>query len=142
MNTIQLLDKLKSDLSLLEWFSDDIEVIKASHLAEIKALQPKPKKAPPVKPRVKESILRLTVTENGKTNVLELAEKEADKYLLLIQKTRAKNNKHPEGLSPPYFDVYGGNRTEKIAEYKQKTAKYWRAAENENLTFKVQIERL
>lgn len=134
MNTIQLLDKLKSDLSLLEWFSDDIEAIKTSHLAEIKALQPKPKKAPLAKPRAKESILRLTVTENGKTNVLELPEKEADKYLLLMQKTRAKNNKHPEGLYPP-------NRYMN-AHYDTEAAEYWQAAENENLTFKVKIERV
>ena len=90
MTTIQLLDVLKIDLELqgLEVMHGQIEAIKVSHLAEIKALQPKPKRVITKKP--KEQPLKVEITEAGKTTeVIFQTEKECEAFLKLKHKAQA-----------------------------------------------------
>ena len=90
MTTIQRLDALKIDLELqgLEVMHRQIEAIKVSHLAEIKALQPKPKRVIAKKP--KEQPLKVEITEAGRTTVVIFqTEKECEAFLKLKQKAQA-----------------------------------------------------
>ena len=89
MTTIQLLDVLKIDLELqgLEVMHGQIEAIKVSHLAEIKALRPKPKRVITKKP--KEQPLKVEITEAGKTTaVIFQTEKECETFLKLKHKAQ------------------------------------------------------
>ena len=131
MTAITLLTKLEQDIDLQG--VPEIPVL-LSRLAEIrKALEPKPKLKKPV---AQSHSLKLTITENGKTNeIVFQTEKEAEKYLVLKQKERLKTAKSPAGLSVPFWDY------SRPAEYKQKCAEYWQAAQEQNLDFKVIISR-
>ena len=139
MTTIQRLDALKVDLELqgLEVMHGQIEAIKVSHLAEIKALQPKPKKVIAKKP--KEQPLKCEITEAGKTTeVIFQTEKECETFLKLKQKQRLKTAQNPEGLYPPTErDGRGYYRD----QYKRESAEYWQAAKDQNLDFNVVISR-
>lgn len=135
MTTIQRLDALKVDLVLqgLEVMHVQIEAIKASHLAEIKALQPKPKKV--IAKKVKEQPLRVEITEAGKTTaVIFQTEKECETFLKLKQKQRFKSSKIPEGFNCVPTDYRDG-------KYKQQCSEYWQAAKDQNLDFNVVIIR-
>ena len=135
MTTVQLLDELKEDLSLIVGYDKQIEVIKASHLTEIKALQPKPKKVIAKKP--KEQPIKVEITEAGKTTtVIFQTEKECDRFLKLKQKQRLKTAQSPIGLSVPTEGNYASRQ-----KYHAKCAEYWQAAEAQNLTFTVKISR-
>lgn len=131
MTAITLLTKLEQDIDLEG--VPEIPVL-LSRLSEIrKALEPKPKLKKPV---IQSHSLKLTITENGKTNeIVFQTEEEAEKYLVLKQKQRLKTAKRPEGLSVPIY--YHG----RIEEYKQKCAEYWKAAQEQNLDFSVIISR-
>ena len=131
MTAITLLTKLEQDIDLEG--VPEIPVL-LSRLSEIrKALEPKPKLKKPV---IQSHSLKLTITENGKTNeIVFQTEEEAEKYLVLKQKLRLKTAKRPEGLSVPIY--YNG----RIEEYKQECAKYWKAAQEQNLDFSVIISR-
>ena len=135
MTTIQRLDALKDDLSLqgLEVMHGQIEAIKASHLAEIKALQPKPKRVNAKKP--KEQPLKVEITEGGRTSeVIFQTEKECETFLKLKQKQRLKTAKIPEGFNCVPTDYRDG-------KYKQQCSDYWLAAKDQNLDFNVVITR-
>ena len=137
METIKLLEDLKKDLSLLACFDNQIEAIKASHLAEIKALQPKPKKV--IAKKVKEQPLKVEITEAGKkTEVIFQTEKECEVFLKLKQKQRLKTAQNPDGLSVPTLYGYSLNDKEK---YSRECAEYWQAAKDQNLDFHVIISR-
>ena len=111
MTTIQLLDVLKIDLELqgLEVMHGQIEAIKVSHLAEIKALQPKPKRVITKKP--KEQPLKVEITEAGKTTaVIFQTEKECEAFLKLKHKAQASRVNlflSAAGLSIPNDKNYG-----------------------------------
>jgi len=149
METIKLLEELKKDLSLLDCFDNQIEAIKATHLAEIKsielfyvgslkALQPKPKRAIAKKP--KEQPLKVEITEAGKTTeVIFQTEKECETFLKLKHKQRLKTAQSPDGLSVPTQYGYSLNAKEK---YIRECAEYWQAAKDQNLDFTVKISRV
>lgn len=142
MTTIQRLDALKVDLELqgLEGMHGQIEAIKVSHLAEIKALQPKPKRVIAEKP--KEHPLKVEITEAGKTTeVIFQTEKECETFLKLKQKQRLKLAQNPIGLELPNVGRYGGSWADKMETYKKKCAEYWQAAKDQNLDFNVVITR-
>ena len=136
MTTIRLLEELKKDLSLLNCFDSQIEAIKASHLAEIKALQPKPKRVIAKKP--KERPLKCEITEAGKTTVVIFqTSKECDAFLKLKHKHRLTTAQNPEGLYPPTWQ--SNNNSNSV--YAKKSAEYWQAAKDQNLDFNVIISR-
>lgn len=138
MTTIQRLDALKVDLELkgLEFMLGQITSIKNSHLAEIKALQPKPKRVIAKKP--KEQPLKCEITEAGKTTeVIFQTEKECETFLKLKQKQRLKTAQNPEGLYPPSWQ--SNNNANSV--YAKKCAEYWQAAKDQNLDFNVVISR-
>lgn len=142
MTTIQRLDNLKVDLDLqgLAVMHGQIEAIKASHLAEIKALQPKPKRVIAKKP--KEHPLKCEITEAGKTTVVIFqTDKECDAFLKMKHKHRITTAQNPEGLYPPSYESYGGNYASKQEVYKAECAEYWQAAKDQNLDFNVIISR-
>lgn len=133
MTTIQRLDNLKIDLDLqgLAVMHGQIEAIKVSHLAEIKSLQPKPKKVIAKKP--KEQPIKCEITEAGKTTVVIFqTEKECETFLKLKQKQRLNTAQNPDGLNVPYNKSNG---------YKEACAEYWQAAKDQNLDFNVIISR-
>lgn len=139
MTTIQRLDALQLDLELqgLEVMHAQIEAIKDSHRAEIKALQPKPKKV--IAKKVKEQPLKVEITEAGKTTeVIFQTEKECEVFLKLKQKQRLKTAQNPDGLSVPTQCGYSPNHKEK---YSRECAEYWQAAKDQNLDFNVVISR-
>ena len=141
MTTIQRLDELKEDLSLIgPYFDTQIEAIKASHLTEIKALQPKPKKVIAKKP--KEQPIKVEITEAGKTTeVIFHTEKECDTFLKLKQKQRLKTAQSPIGLEIPIGRYNWGTYESGQKDYRETCAKHWQAAEAQNLTFTVKISR-
>jgi len=103
MTTIQRLDALKIDLALqgLAVMHGQIDAIKASHIAEINALQPKPKRVIAKKP--KEQPIKVEITEAGKTTeVIFQTEKECETFLKLKQKQRLKTAQNPLGLDIPF----------------------------------------
>ena len=139
MTTIQRLDALKVDLELqgLEVMQGQIEAIKVSHLAEIKALQPKPKKVIAKKP--KEQPIKVEITEAGKkTEVIFQTEKECETFLKLKQKQRLKTAQYPDGLSVPTQYGYSLNDKEK---YRRECTEYWQAAKEQNLDFHILISK-
>ena len=130
MNTkiTKLFSDLEEDLRLtdLPAFADRVALIR-------KSLTPVQKKAP-----VKGAALRLEVTENGKTTeVFFDDEKKAEAFLKLKHKQRMNSHRSPEGLSVPRWD----HRWDHREEYHQECADYWRASEEQNLTFTVKIKR-
>jgi len=128
----KLFDDLEADLRLtdLQAFANRVAHIK-------KSLTPVKKKAP-----VKGTALKLEITENGKTNeIVFQTEKEAEKYLVLKQKERLKTAKRPEGLSVPKFDYYRGTYAQKVSDYNRDCVEYWKAAQEQNLDFRVIISR-
>jgi len=131
MTAITLLTKLEQDIDLQG--VPEIPVL-LSRLAEIrKALEPKPKLKKPV---VQSHPLKLTITENGKTNeIVFQTEKEAEKYLVLKQKERLKTAKSPKGLSVPNPQHLHS------AKYREACSEYWQAAQEQNLDFRVIISR-
>ena len=139
MTTIQRLDALKIDLELqgLEVMHGQIEAIKVSHLAEIKALQPKPKRVITKKP--KEQPLKVEITEAGKTTeVIFQTEKECETFLKLKQKERVSRVQtflKVKGLTPPYY------RHGEIEQYKKESAEYLLKLKNAELDFNVVITR-
>lgn len=136
MTTIQRLDNLKVDLDLqgLAVMHGQIEAIKASHLAEIKALQPKPKRV--IAKKKEEHPIKCEITEAGKTTVVIFqTDKECDAFLKLKQKQRLKTAQSPKGLSVPYYAYNKPN------EYKEACSTYWQAAKDQNLDFNVIISR-
>ena len=140
MTTIQRLDALKVDLELqgLAVIQGQIEAIKTSHLADIKALQPKPKRVIAKKP--KEQPLKVEITEAGKTTeVIFQTDKECDAFLKMKYKQRLTTAQNPTGLYPPSYDSYGINYAYNREEYNGKCAEYWQAAKEQNLDFTVII---
>lgn len=139
MTTIQRLDALKIDLTVqgLEGMHGQIEAIKASHLAEIKALQPKPKKVIVKKP--KEQSLKVEITEAGKTTeILFDSEAKAEAFLKLKQKERVSRVQlflKAGGLTPPVIR-YG-----KTDQYKKDSGVYLQKLKNAGLDFHVIISR-
>ena len=134
MTTIQRLDNLKVDLDLqgLAVMHGQIEAIKASHLAEIKALQPKPKRV--IAKKKEEHPIKCEITEAGKTTVVIFqSDKECDTFLKMKHKQRLTTAQNPEGLYPPNW--YKNDR------YDIQAAEYWQAAKDQNLDFNVIISR-
>jgi len=125
----KLFDDLEADLRLtgLEPFANRVAHIK-------KSLTPLQKKAP-----VKGIPLKLEITENGKTTEVTFPnEKEAEKFLVLKQKHRIASHRNPKGLSVP---IYRHGRIEDYEDYEDKCAEYWKAAQGQNLDFRVIISR-
>ena len=142
MTTIQRLEALKVDLELqgLEVMHGQIDAIKASHLAEIKALQPKPKKM--IAKKAKDQPLKLQITEAGKTTEIFFdSEKEAEAFLKLKQKQRISTHRLPIGFSLPSMLAYGGTYADKLERYKKEEKEYWQAAKEQNLDFHVIISK-
>lgn len=139
MTTIQRLDALKVDLELqgLEVMHGQIEAIKTTHLAEIKALQPKTKRVITKKP--KEQPLKVEITEAGKTTeFIFQTEKECETFLKMKQKERVSRVKmflKVNGLRQPYYR-YG-----KIEQYKKESAEYLLKLKNAGLEFNAVITR-
>ncbi len=143
MTTIQRLDALKIDLELqgLEVMHGQIEAIKTTHLAEIKALQPKPKRVIAKKP--KEQPLKVEITEAGKTTeVIFQTEKECETFLKSKQKAQASRVNlflSSAGLSIPNDKHYsGGWRDQKYRDARELHAS---KLKNAGLDFNVVITR-
>ncbi len=122
----KLFDELEEDLRLtdLDSFADRVAFIK-------KSLAPAPKK---VTPKTKAVALKLEITENGKTSeVIFQTEKEAEAFLKLKHKARLTSSRTPKGLSVP-FDHRNGR-------YLDECAAYWKASDEQNLTFTVKITK-
>lgn len=143
MTTIQRLDALQVDLELqgLGVMHGQIEAIKASHLAEIKAIRPKPKRVIAKKP--KEQPLKVEITEAGKkTEVIFQTEKECETFLKLKQKERVSRVQmflNSQGLSIPNDKYYsGGWRDQK---YRDAMELHASKLKNAGLDFHILISR-
>lgn len=124
----KLFDELEEDLRLtdLNLFADRVAFIR-------KSLTPAPKK---VTPKINAVALKLEITENGKTSeVIFRTEKEAEAFLKLKQKQRLSSHRNPEGLTVPIC-LHG-----KYGEYRDDCAAYWRASDEQNLSFTVKITK-
>lgn len=128
----KLFDDLEDDLRLtgLDPFADRVAFIK-------KSLTPAPKK---VTPKINAVALRLEITENGKTSeVIFQTEKEAEAFLKLKHKARIASSKSPKGMSVPYLP-YSASQSD-YSEYLGECAAYWKASDEQNLTFTVKISK-
>ena len=123
---IKLFDELEEDLRLtdLNLFADRVAFIK-------KSLTPVPKK---VTPKINAVALKLAITENSKTSELIFqTEKEAEAFLKLKQKQRLTSSQNPVGLSVPNW-----SRNDR---YDIEVAEYWKASDEQNLSFTVKITK-
>ena len=121
----KLFNDLEEDLRLtdLPAFADRVAHIRTS-------LTPVQKKAP-----VKGVALKIEITENGKTTeVFFDNEKAAEAFLKMKHKNRISSSRRPEGLWVPTRPSNGITE-----QYRDKCAEYWRASDDQNLTFTVKI---
>ena len=124
----KLFDDLEEDLRLtdLDLFADRVAFIR-------KSLTPLPKK---VTPKINAVALRLELTENGKTTeVVFQTEKEAEAFLKLKQKQRLSSHRNPKGLDVPSYQYSNAEK------YSRECREYWKASDEQNLTFTVKITK-
>jgi len=133
-----LLQDLRDNLDLL---GCDLLSSQVDRIAEAYKLEQKPaaKKKIVSKPKAKEVILNLEITEAGRTTSLQLEEKKAESYLKLKQKERAKKIDlflKTEGVYAP--TQHGYSQNDKDA-YKRDSEKYLAILDNAGLNFEVKI---
>jgi len=135
-----LLQDLRDDLDLLGF---DLLTAQVDKITEAYKLEQKPavKKKIVSKPKAKEVILILEITEAGRTTTLQLEEKKAEAYLKLKQKERAKKIDlfcRKESLYVPIQRGYSQN--EKDA-YKRDSEEYLAILNNAGLNFELKISQ-
>lgn len=136
--TLQRIDDLSENLFLIDTYEIEqcLNEIKKSYHSDILRLTPK--KRISAKPKVKDVPYEIELIENGKsTKIIFENEAKLDAFLKLKKKQRLQTHSFPAGLTPPY----DGQQFSRALEYKDACLKYWQAAEEQNLTLTVKIQR-